>query len=73
MTNHSNQPRCTWCDKLFTPRGTGGRAQKYCSSQCRKDFQTAARTWAVTAVENGDLSVAKLKVAQATSTLAGEA
>ena len=71
MTGHSNKPQCLWCENLFTPRCTGGRAQKFCSTSCRQGFHTAARTWAVTAVEQGDLSVDDLKAASATCTLDG--
>ncbi len=72
MTDLSNKPQCTWCDELFTPRGTGGRAQKFCKPRCRQSYHTAGRAFVKTAVENGSLSVSDLKMAHTTCTLAGE-
>jgi hypothetical protein len=36
---------CQWppCGRLFVPRPTGGRPQKYCSSVCRERRKAASR------------------------------
>jgi len=51
---------CLWCQHAFTPRATGGKAQRFCSPRCRRDFH-AARAWALAAVNAGTLSVAVLR------------
>lgn len=65
--------RCIWCEKPFTSRRTGGKAQTYCSRACREAFHAATRSWAKKAIEKGELSVADLKRDKATCTFAGEA
>ncbi len=35
---------CTWCDTGFTPRN-GGKAQRFCSTDCRTDYFAACRVW----------------------------
>jgi hypothetical protein len=44
-------PRCLWCGRQFRPRTTGGSQQRFCSAEHRHEFSTAARRWAVTAIE----------------------
>ncbi len=61
--------QCLWCDNTFTPRSTGGHAQKFCSVRCREEFHEAGRAWVAAAVAEGRLSVADLKVAVSTCTL----
>jgi hypothetical protein len=62
------QPRsaatCIWCGRPFTPRRTGGSAQRFCSTAHRQAFWIAARRWTMLAIETGLLSVDCLKVAQ---------
>src|SRR5262249_4764298 len=53
---------CLWCGRMFTARVTGGSAQKFCSTEHRKAFWTAARRWTMRAIEAGLLSVDCLKV-----------
>ena len=42
---------CLWCEAEFAPRRTGGKAQRFCSSECRTAFHSAghrtapAGTW----------------------------
>ena len=45
--------RCLW----FTPRSTGGSAQKFCCTKHRHQFWIAARRWTMRAIEVGLLSV----------------
>jgi len=53
--------RCLWCDRTFTPRKTGGSAQKFCCTGHRQQFWIAARRWTMRAIEVGLLSVDCLK------------
>src|ERR1043165_1325710 len=59
------KPHCLWCDRIFRPRATGGSAQRFCSTEHRKAFWTAARRWTMRAIETGLLSVECVKAAQA--------
>src|SRR5215831_9808642 len=52
---------CLWCDRPFTPRTTGGSAQKFCCTEHRQQFWIAARRWTMRAIEAGLLSVDCLK------------
>src|SRR5215472_16650355 len=62
--------RCLWCDRTFTPRTTGGSAQKFCCTEHRQEFWIAARRWTMRAIEVGLLSVDCLKASH-TSVHAG--
>jgi hypothetical protein len=53
--------RCLWCDRIFSPRTTGGSTQKFCGSGHRQQFWIAARRWTMRAIEAGLLSVDCLK------------
>jgi hypothetical protein len=53
--------RCLWCGRAFTPRMTGGSAQRFCCSGHRQQFWIAARRWTMRAIEAGLLSVDCLK------------
>src|SRR5229473_3261362 len=55
------ETHCLWCGRVFTPRRTGGSAQRFCSTEHRKAFWTAARRWTMRAIETGLLSVDCLK------------
>ena len=52
---------CLWCGRTFTPRATGGSAQKFCCTGHRQQFWIAARRWTMRAIEAGLLSVDCLK------------
>jgi hypothetical protein len=56
---------CLWCDRTFTPRATGGSAQKFCCAGHRQQFWIAARRWTMRAIEAGLLSVDCLKASHA--------
>jgi hypothetical protein len=47
------KPHCLWCDRAFRPRTTGGSALRFCSTEHRKAFWTAARRWTMRAIETG--------------------
>src|SRR5205814_10472445 len=64
---------CLWCGQTFRPRATGGSTQRFCSTEHRKAFWTAARRWTMRAIETGLLSVDCLKGIQASVHAAGEA
>ena len=53
--------RCLWCGRDFTPRATGGSAQKFCCIGHRQEFWIAARRWTMRAIDAGLLSVDCLK------------
>src|SRR5437660_12615646 len=55
---------CLWCDRTFTPRATGGSAQKFCCTGHRQQFWIAARRWTMRAIEAGLLSVDCLKASR---------
>ncbi len=52
---------CTWCRTEFEPRSNGGSAQRFCKKNCRQDFNTACRMWAVQEHEAERLSVFTLR------------
>src|SRR4051794_18809290 len=62
---------CLWCGMAFPRRATGGSAQRFCSTEHRKAFWTAARRWTMRAIETGLLSVDCLKTAQTSVHAAG--
>ena len=37
---------CTWCGSPYESRSSGGSVQRFCSKDCRQDFNTACRIWA---------------------------
>src|SRR5438270_60749 len=51
--------QCLWCGRDFRPRATGGSAQRFCSTEHRKAFWTAARRWTMRAIETG-LSIGRV-------------
>jgi len=57
--------RCLWCDRMFSPRATGGSAQKFCCTGHRQQFWIAARRWTMRAIDAGLLSVDCLKASHA--------
>ena len=65
--------RCLWCGRAFSPRQTGGSAQKFCSTGHRQAFWVAARRWTMRAIEAGLLSVDCIKASQASVHAAVEA
>src|ERR1051325_9171412 len=67
----SEKPNCLWCSRPFRPRATGGSAQRFCSTEHRKAFWTAARRWTMRAIETGLLSIDCLKRTQTSVHAAG--
>lgn len=51
---------CSWCDRPFRARQTGGRAQRFCQPTCRRAFHSAVRIWALDAIAN-TLTVAEIR------------
>src|SRR5215212_6872934 len=62
---------CRWCGRTYRARTTGGSAQRFCSTEHRKAFWTAARRWTMRAIETGLLSVECLKATQTSVHAAG--
>jgi hypothetical protein len=60
----AEKANCLWCSRAFRRRTTGGSAQRFCSTEHRKAFWTAARRWTMRAIETGLLSVDCLKAVQ---------
>ncbi len=54
-------PLCTWCEAAFEPRRNGGSVQRFCSKNCRQDFNTACRVWAAQEYEAERLSIFTLR------------
>ena len=52
---------CTWCGITYTPRRNGGSAQRFCSKDCRQDFNAACRMWAAQEYEAERLSIFTLR------------
>ena len=52
---------CTWCGSTYNPRSNGGSAQRFCSKDCRQDFNTACRIWAAQEYEAERLSIFTLR------------
>jgi hypothetical protein len=52
---------CAWCPSSFKPRPAGGSPQRFCSTRCRQRFHTAARRWAIVAIEAGVLTADDLR------------
>jgi len=52
---------CLWCEGPL-PAGRGrGSERRFCCSECRSAFHTAARRWALAEIAAGRLTVAQLK------------
>ena len=52
---------CTWCGTTYEPRSNGGSEQRFCSKDCRQDFNTACRVWAAAEYEAERLSIFTLR------------
>jgi hypothetical protein len=52
---------CAWCGGTFTPRATGGHAQRFCRPACRRACDTAGRRWIGEALAGGTLTIAALR------------
>ena len=65
--------RCLWCGRDFTPRVTGGSAQKFCCTGHRQEFWIAGRRWTMRAIDAGLLSVDCLKASHTSVHAAGAA
>lgn len=69
MSDHNNESQCSWCNQRFTPRRTGGHAQKFCSRTCRKALHAAAWFLAMEMIREGQITAADLKRAASTQAL----
>src|SRR5438477_12863236 len=49
----AKKAHCLWCGRVYRARTTGGSAQRFCSTEHRKAFWTAARRWTMRAIEAG--------------------
>jgi hypothetical protein len=65
---------CLWCGSTFTPRATGGHAQRFCRPTCRRAFDAAGRRWVAEAIASGTLPLDVLRSgAAATRALVADA
>jgi hypothetical protein len=65
-------PTCPWCNRPFTPRRDGGKAQRFCRPACRRAYDAAGRRWVAEAIAGGMLTLGALRNgAAATRALAG--
>ncbi len=58
---------CAWCSRPFARRADGGKTQRFCCSGCRRAFGAAIRAWVRRAIAAGNLTVAELRDAAATT------
>ncbi len=54
---------CRWCGAAFELRASGGSRQRFCSSRCRRAFDSACRIYAAREVDAGRLRVSDLRTA----------
>ncbi len=52
---------CTWCGTEFEPRSNGSSAQRFCSKDCRENFNTACRIWAAQEYQAERVSIFELR------------
>ncbi len=52
---------CTWCGTDFKPRSNGGSTQRFCSKDCRQNFNTACRIWGAREYEAERVSIFELR------------
>jgi hypothetical protein len=52
---------CLRCGATFTPRRTGGSAQRFCAPRHRNAFWAATRRWVVAAIASGALTIEDLR------------
>ncbi len=47
MADASTSERpCPWCGTRFTPRTSGGKPQRFCSTRCRREHEAGLQAWA---------------------------
>jgi hypothetical protein len=61
MPENSTAGACPWCGRTFTPRATGGKAQRFCREACRRAFDAAALRWVADALAAGTVTIADLR------------
>jgi hypothetical protein len=52
---------CVWCGTSFSPRLTGGTAQRFCRPTCRRGLDAAGRRWVADAVATGVLTIGAIR------------
>ena len=52
---------CLWCEAEFAQRKTGGKAQRFCSSDCRATFHNAGHRWLLKAIDDGLVPVSAIR------------
>ena len=53
--------KCLWCGRNFTPRTTGGHAQRFCRLPCRRAYDAAGRRFVAEAIACGLLSLDQIR------------
>jgi hypothetical protein len=53
---------CLWCGEAFERR-EGGKVQRFCSADHRREYHEAARNWALRALDDGRLTLADIRTA----------
>lgn len=54
-------PACHWCDRPSRRRRPGGRPQRFCRPNCRRQFHAAARRRTLDAIVAGGLTVGDIR------------
>lgn len=57
----TEQRRCEWCRCPIVVRKTGGRAQRFCSQKCCRQYWQRLSTWTDEQVRQGNISIDDLK------------
>ncbi len=52
---------CLWCEAEFAQRKSGGKAQRFCSSECRTAFHNAGHRWLLKAIDDGLVPVSAIR------------
>jgi hypothetical protein len=52
---------CSWCDRTFRPRQSGGHAQRFCCPSCRHTFHAAARSWVLAGLAAGHIAISHIR------------
>ena len=53
--------KCYWCEGEFDPKWVGANEKRFCTVDCKDDFNTALRHYGRKAHDAGDVSVETLR------------
>jgi len=53
--------KCLWCSRVFTPRGSGGKRQRFCRPACLHALNADGLRYIEVALADGALTVSDLR------------